>query len=440
MDMRPWRDWAETATRLWWHPRIRREALLAFQRAQLRSLLRHAYAQVPFYRRLFDEAGCRPDSVERVEQLSRLPLTDKRSLRAAGPAVVCIGSDGLRLIRHLTSGSTGEPAEIRRSSAEENLLSLFRLRAHRQWGARARDRMAVVREPPLEGGRDTLAARAAHAASLYRRKTVSCLQPAAAIARELEGLAPDLISGYPSALGLVADEVSTGGRAQRIRPRLLAAGGEPLEPGTRDRVEAAFGAPLYDLYAAHECNLIAWQCPRHHYLHVNDDSVALEILSQGLPVGEGEVGEVVLTSLHSRVMPFIRYRLGDLAVRGPAQCPCGQPFSTLATIVGRTAHYLRLPGGRSVHPFAITGALLERDRAWVDRHQMVQEARDKVVLRIEPRRPPRPGELTRVEQHARRVLGPKTRFRIELVETLATEPGKFRSYRSLLDEQPPEIP
>jgi len=115
-----------------------------------------------------------------------------------------------------------------------------------------------------------------------------------------------------------------------------------------------------------------------------DDNVIVEILREGQPVAEGETGEVVVTGLHTYSMPFIRYRTGDIATRGSNSCACGQPFSTLLDIQGRAVEYFRFAGDRRGRPYEITGPLIESESEWVFQHQIIQESRDSVRLKITP--------------------------------------------------------
>jgi len=181
-------------------------------------------------------------------------------------------------------------------------------------------------------------------------------------------------------------------------------------------------------------NSISWLGSVHGgRLHVCDDAAIVEILRNGEPVKEGEQGEVVVTGLFSKTMPFIRYRTGDLATRGPDSCPCGQPFSTLDAVLGRTADYLHLPDGRSVHPSSVIDPAMEYEDAWIDQHQLVQTALDCIVLRVKPRRPPSPGERERLISAAEKAVSP-ARFELEFVDHLEPHPrGKFRSYLGLAD-------
>jgi phenylacetate-CoA ligase len=162
--------------------------------------------------------------------------------------------------------------------------------------------------------------------------------------------------------------------------------------------------------------------------------VLLEIVGEdGHAVRSGEVGEVVATALHSYTMPFVRYRTGDLAIRGRDFCGCGQPFSTLRAIQGRAVDYLRLPGGRRVHPYAITVYLAEREAAWVAQHQIVQCDPSYVRLNVQPARTPTAQELERVRKRGTSILGADVQFELALVDRFPRHPsGKFPPYVCLI--------
>jgi hypothetical protein len=210
----------------------------------------------------------------------------------------------------------------------------------------------------------------------------------------------------------VAELLGDGGDG--ARPRLVVVGGEVLTPLMRQQIRAAFGAPVREWYGSHEFNLLAWECDETGLLHVCDDAVVVEIVRDGRPVTVGQRGEVVVTGLHSFAMPFIRYRLGDVATRGPDRCPCGAPFSTLASIQGRMHDWLVLANGRAVHPYEV---LLELYDAfpWCGQYQVVQERVGHVRILLSPRRPPPPAATGRLAARISARLGGLAAVSIDLV-------------------------
>ena len=142
----------------------------------------------------------------------------------------------------------------------------------------------------------------------------------------------------------------------------------------------------------------------------------------------GERGEVVATSLFSRAMPIVRYRVGDVAVRGPECCPCGAAFSTLLDVCGRTIDGFDLGDGRVLHPWEILNVVRAR-LAWARQLQLVQRSRDAIVLRVVPLHPPDAADVAAIEAAARAVLGGRARFDVEVTASIEPGPsGKARPF------------
>lgn len=423
----------DTLRRLWRHTHADPETLRQFQLRKLRLLLAHCRAHVAAYREHWRSSKLEPAEVVTTQHLQALPTITKNDLRARPVAETLVdGADVQRLVRHTTSGSSGQPFNIFRAPREEHLLNLFRLRASAEAGLRTFDRVARFSQLPLDDEPRPWPGRIRQAIGIHREQRFDALAPAQELAENLIRHRPDVVCGYPSTLRHVAAWISE--EPRRIRPRLIFCGGEVLDAAARRAIEGAFSAPLVDFYGAHEFNLLAWQCPNGDSYHVCDDNVLVEIVGEdGRPVRAGEVGEVVATALHSYTMPFVRYRTGDLAIRAPGTCGCGQPFSALRAIQGRGVDYLRLPEGRRVHPYAITVHLAEREAAWVAQHQIVQTADGRIRLDIRPSARPRSEDIERVRSMVRGVLGFDTQFELALVERFPPHPsGKFQPYVSLV--------
>ena len=263
-------------------------------------------------------------------------------------------------------------------------------------------------------------------------ESLDSIRDVAQLLLEVDRIKPDVLAGYPGVLSQISRQLPDFPEL-RIRPRFVVAGGEPMTGPMRRQIVRGFAAPVYDMYGSNEFNLLGWQCPAKGQMHICEDSVVLEILRDGMAVNEGEQGEVVVTGLLSKTMPFIRYRTGDLAIKGAEVCGCGQPFSTLDAIQGRTADYLRLPDGRLVHPFAMTAPLYEEGDGWIDQHQVAQIALDRIVLRLKVRRPATRDELGRLIAAGETLCRP-ARFEIQFVDQIEPHPsGKVRSYLGLDD-------
>ncbi len=152
---------------------------------------------------------------------------------------------------------------------------------------------------------------------------------------QIVGHRPDLLWGSPTYIRMLADAVVARG-VTGIHPRAISLGGEPLDEPSRRYFEKVFGCRVYSCYGANEVGLIAAECTAASGLHVNADSLIVEVLKDGQPASPGEQGEIVVTGLLNGAMPIIRYRLGDLGVLSDEICSCGRTLPLLRSVEGRT--------------------------------------------------------------------------------------------------------
>jgi phenylacetate-CoA ligase len=310
---------------------------------------------------------------------------------------------------------------------------LFRLRAHRQFGRRAGDRFAEIDQPIARHPNDRkLIGNALRAVGLEAKVQLSLYEPPDVLLDQLEAFAPDIVTSYPSILLRLGRELR-GRRVRNIRPRFLITNSEVLPDWTRSELAETWGCRVFEFYDCHECNLIAWECPAGHGLHCNEDVVVVEVLRDGRPAAAGERGEVVITSLHSYAMPLIRFALGDVAVRGPTPCPCGQPFATLRAVEGRMVDFFRLPDGRWLHPYRLIENLDRDGTDWVRQYRLIQEREDQIVFSFVPAAGFAPERLAAFVDYAREAVGPGVAIDARPVEDFHPDPGgKFRPARSLI--------
>ena len=407
-----------------------REALQRFQLRRLQALLAHAHARVPYYRRLFDRTGLAPYDIRTLDDLGRIPISDKADFSNASDAdVVARGVPHDRIVRYATSGSTGVPMHVRSTQFETRLLQAFRMRIMMRLGLRATDRRSLL----LSGRPASAATAPQQRAGLFQSRVTNAAWPRERILADLRAWEPHVIRGYPSVLSSLAGVMTDDDRA-RIRPRFITTDSEQLTAHMRQQIEQGFGVPVRDLYDCYECNVIAWQCPTGGQYHVLDAAVIVEILKDGRPAAPGEAGELVMTPLHSWAAPLIRYRIGDLVERGADRCPCGSPASCIGQVRGRLQDRLVLADGRYIHPYMFD--------AWIKQlipnlrsHQVVQEEIDRVVVKLQlvPRSAPMGEVIERVTRGIAGDLGDAIRLRVELVDDIPSEPnGKFRTFRCLV--------
>jgi len=393
--------------------------------------LEEAYRDVPYYKQHFDEHGIAPRDIRSFADLANVPETrredlihydlDARTSRKHG---------GKHLLTFKTTGSTGVPLLIQRSQSEDLYYHYRRFQIMAQYGLRMRDKM--VRVGPRVQRKRPLPWNLLQKAGIFRQKQ---LKPAVSSEDMLNAVlkeTPDILTGYSSVVCRIARLMNQRG-VSFPQMKFVVTGSETLTTEMRRTISSEFSLPVYDNYECMESGPLAWECPETGLYHVCEDNVVLEIVGgSGQPVEEGETGDVLVTTLRNKTMPFIRYRLNDRVTKGPNTCPCGLPVSTLRRIDGRKTDFLSLPDGREV--FAATIAKTIQDHSsWIAQYQVVQTREDIVVLQTVPLRKPKPEEWNALIQGTERFLGKGVRFQVKIVDELPPGPGgKFRFLHSLM--------
>lgn len=425
------------------HAGASRAEIIDFRDRQLRKLVQHAYRTVPYYRALWDEHGVHPDCVRGAADVPLLPTVTKTHFRESPESErVATGLDPEMLIPAASSGSSGRPFMIRRSWMEHNVLYLPRIRALRSYGIKRSERALNILNPKHVHARDNKSiGRALVALKLLPvQKRVSIHLDPETIAKEVRAFRPAMLSGYPNMLARVSEELER----EPISPpsvRVALVGAETLTPELRRRIETRLGVPVRDQYGSNECNLMAWECAHGGPLHTSDDTVLVEVIGpDGVPVAPGETGEVVVTALHSFTMPLIRFRIGDVAVQGSAQCECGAPFATIQSVQGRMLDMFPLPDGRVIHPYYLSESLIMDDPEWIENFQLTQERVDHITMRIVPRADPTEERIARLRGCGAELLGSDVEFELLIVAAIPSEvSGKFRPARSLVTSSYDEV-
>lgn len=405
----------------------------ALRDERLRRLVAHAYERVPFYRQRFDMAGVGPADIRTRADLQRLPVVEKADLIELPPGqVTARGYADEDLVSTLTSGYSGEPFVIRRTRAEQTLWARSWLSDLLTAGLRRGDRLASVFFPRV-GQPDGVGILSA--LELVHETHIDCCLEPHEILAQLREARPTFLRGLAGVVDRLAGSMTSRDRAA-IRPRVVWVSGEVLTASARQRIEAAFGARVHNAYGTHEVGLLASDCRETSMMHLGRPDLIVELVAPSTPNAPEGTCEIVVTALDFYAAPFIRYHLTDAVTRGPDPCPCGSGLPTIACIEGRTIDYLELPDGRAIHPYRILGPVLP-STPWVRQYQLVQEAPDRIVLRLAARIDPDADERRRLSDAVVPVLGPGIRFLIEVVPRIAPGPGgKARPVVPLHERRP----
>ncbi len=352
------------------------------------EIVRFAYEEVPFYRRIMDECGLRPADVRTADDLARLPLLTADDVSGAGAELLPRDGPIDEMIATRTSGSSG----IRRTVRHDVRGALTVLAA---CGRREKEalqevigkarirRVALVMNP--ESNHLILAGQVRRRIALPRvalpEETV--LPTDGDLEETIDRLArfaPDVLHGYGSSIGRLFRRLDEAGASIRP-PRAITFTSDALSASERSLITDRFGVPVLGSYRSVEGFLLGFECGRGEGYHVNDDFFAVRVVDgEGRERPPGEPGDVVMSGLVNRGTVLLNYRLDDVAVRLEGDCPCGLPLPRIALLEGRLSRMVRLPDGREVHPFDLLAGVFLDFPVW--RWQVVQEQPDRFRLRF----------------------------------------------------------
>ena len=347
---------------MYWQPEIETlapEELRALQLTRLRASLAQA-ARAPFYARRFSELGLNPQDIKSLDDLARLPFTTKSDLRAGYPyGLLAVERDqAVRL--HASSGTTGTPTAVVHSAEDLEGWTQLVARSLYMAGMRASDVFQnLVGYGLFTGG----------LGMHYGAERLGCLVVPSGtgnslrqvtLMRQLGTSAVHIIPSYAMRLLETFAELDLDPRKDSAL-RLAIIGAEPHSEDLRRRIEKGFGVTAINSYGLSEMNGpgVAMECPAQDGMHIWEDAYLVEIIDPNTlePVPEGQVGELVMTTLGRQAMPLIRYRTRDLCSLLPGSCACGRTHRRLSRIAGRSDDMFILKGV-NIYPMQVETVLM----------------------------------------------------------------------------------
>lgn len=415
-------------------------ALREVQGHKLRELLRHAHANVPFYRRRMKRADVDIDASDPFDALSRLPLLDKPTIRRCVKAMLWHDAPG-GLFPYDTGGSSGEPLQFFLDRRRQAYDQAARMRAHRWFGIDVGERELFLWGSPIEWSRTDRIKRIRDA--LFNHRLLDAFNMSEErmdrYLDELERFNPTCLFGYPSSVSLLVDHARKRGRTLRT-PGMKAAfvSGEVCFPHDRASIAEFFGVPVADNYGSREGGFIAHECPKGA-MHVTAENVLVEVINKGEPAKPGEAGEIVVTHLDAYAMPFIRYRTGDIGRLRDGRCACGRGLPLFDVVEGRTTDFLYLPNGDIKHALSVIYPM--RALPGVRQFRVMQDVDYAVTVEVVPEKHGPRVTAQIVARSVGEVLGESIDLRVELVPSIpATASGKLHyvSSQAATRSVPPE--
>jgi phenylacetate-CoA ligase len=397
-----------------------RDSIDRMQKQRLAGMLESAYG-TSHYRRLMEKNDLTPSDV--LEDLQSLPVTWKEDVRGKTDAFLLQGTDKEKLHRSKTSGSTGIPLEICYDVPAFRFRTALMFFTELMAGRSATELCAHIsfgRHKPHS---------LLKFVRLFPKITLSVFDDEAKNLPILKKEKPNMIKSLPSSLTMLAKlNLET---PDPLRLKSIYTCAEVLTDETRGLLEDSFSCKVFNQYGTIEVRSIAVECPEQHNMHLIPNSSLVEILDdRGKPMKSG-TGDIALTCLHNRTMPFIRYMVGDRASWGK-ECSCGRDSLVLKSIDGRREDMIILPSGKmrpsiSVHPLVV------RAREMLC-YQLVQERPELFVFRYVPTKKPMDKRLKDIIASRIRRGCMEEEVTIEFEEVDRIEKGRTGKIRTVISK------
>ncbi|AEA47284.1 phenylacetate--CoA ligase family protein [Archaeoglobus veneficus] len=348
---------------MYWDPRAEKmpqKDLQDIQERKLRALVHHAYEYSPFYRRKFKEMGLNPWDITGLKDLPKLPFTKKQDLRDNYPFGMFAVPISQIVRFHASSGTTGKPTVVGYTANDIEVWVESMCRSLTACGVTRDDIMQISYGYGLFTGGLGFHYAAERIGATVLPTSAGNTQRQIELMRDLHST---VIACTPSYMLYLAEYASKAGIsiADDTKLRMGIFGAEPWSEETRKRIEEKTGITAYDVYGTSELSgPLFTECQERQGLHIWADHFLIEIIDPetGEQVGEGEKGELVVTTLSKEAMPLIRWRTGDITIMETEKCACGRTHPRILRILGR-ADDMIIVRGVNVFPSQIEHVLMQ---------------------------------------------------------------------------------
>lgn len=340
---------------------LTRSEIEALQLERLKATVAHCYSGSEFYRKRLDSIGIKPEDIKSLDDLKKIPFTTKQDLRDTYPFGIASVPLGKCTRLHSSSGTTGNPTVILHTQKDLEQWANAVARCLWMVGCRPDD----VFQNTSGYGMFTGGLGFQYGAEKLGMLTV----PAAAgnTLRQLKfftDFGTTVVHAIPSYAARLYEVMCERGIDPRkdTKLRTLVIGAEPHSEDTRKRIENMLGVKAYNSFGMSEMMGpgVAFECKEQNGMHIWEDYFIVEIVDPDTlePVPEGEVGELVLTTINREAMPLLRYRTRDLTRIIPGECPCGRHHIRLDRMKGRSDDMIILKGV-NIFPIQIETILMQ---------------------------------------------------------------------------------
>ena len=347
---------------MYWNESIEcmsREQLREIQSRRLKKIVNYCYHNTPFYRKKFQEMDLSPDDIKGIEDLHKLPFTEKTDLRDTYPFGLAAVPMSQIVRIHASSGTTGKPVVVLYTRKDLAMWAEAISRAFTAYGATKEDIFQISYGYGLftgglgaHDGATNIGASVIPMSSGNTQKQITLMHDFGA----------SVLCCTPSYAQFLGEAMNASEwPREEFKLKIGAFGAEPWTENMRQNLESTLGIKAYDIYGLSEVAGpgVGFECECQNGTHLNEDYFYPEIVNPetGEPLPEGSFGELCFTHLTKEGMPLLRYRTHDLTALHYDKCECGRTLVRMDRILGRCDDMLIIRGV-NVFPSQIEAVIL----------------------------------------------------------------------------------
>lgn len=396
----------------------------------LKKLVVHCNETVPYYKKVYKEAGFNPYDMKKVDDLKYVPILTKDIIRENFNNLLSANVPAKEIYLNSSGGSTGHTLNFYQDKRfkRHSIASFFLCDSMQGWsfGARTARLWGAPKDiSHIKGfaGRMKMYFKNEKFFDAFDMTPDNMKQYHV----ELSAFKPDVIIAYASSAYIFAKYL----KENHIKPdyprKSIISTAEVLYDYMRNLIEEVFEVEVFDRYGSREVGNIAAECSHHNGLHINMHDYIIECIDPmtGTDANKGEIGELVITCFINYAMPFVRYKIGDMGIIDDKLCPCGRNTTLLKRLIGRTSDIITSKSGRLIHGEYFTHIFY--GMKGVKQFQFIQETLNNYKILIVKDEGFIDHNIDDIKKEVFDVLGKEIDLEIQFVSRIPNEiSGKYR--------------
>jgi len=398
------------------------EQIREIQWKKVKDIIEFAYFNNTFYNNHFKKANITPKDIHNLNDFSNIPLLTKEDIKNNPESLISNNYQKENMHHKRTGGSTGVPIHL---YVDNYAMNFKRAAVHRHnsWA----NYLPGMKRASLWGDTDKIYSFSDKMyMKLYERTIyLDTLNMDDAnmfkFVEKLKQFKPKSLMGHGHSLYYFTRFLLDNNIAN-IRFNGIISTAETLFDNERKVIEDLFGNIVFDRYGCEELSIIASECEKHEGLHINAEGLYVEVIDGD----DTTPGELVITDLVNKGMPFIRYKIGDMATILNKPCSCGRGLPRLGKVFGRVTDILYTPEGKKISGVSILDTFVIHIKGF-NQVQIIQNKIDHVFFKIVKDKYYSDNCLEKLKETVVKIFGPQMNFTIEFVDNIPkTARGKFQ--------------